>query len=310
MRAGESDTLAAQLIAALGSGTEPGDVDRDALNQDLADAVAHARAAWPEVRTTPEEYVRFLAGRIDAGADLRRAVDGLALVDLWLSCAVLAGDDDAIRTFVGLVDEVAALAMRRARLEDDGGRELAQAMRALLIVGDGAQEPLLKQYRGTGSLRGWLRVALLRRGLRMKMRRNRMAPLGEQASAALLAAPLDPELEHLKRHYREEFRVAFRTALEGLAARDKRVLRYYLVERLTIAQIGGIYGAHRTSVARWIAQAKKRVFRLTMGELKVRLSVEAQELESIIRLVRSSLDASLSPLYADPGEDNYDGVSD
>ena len=70
----------------------------------------------------------------------------------------------------------------------------------------------LEQYRGTGSLRAWVRAVAARALIDMHRSAVRTADVVISVDEAILenvADDTDPEIAYLKRHYRGEFRSAF-----------------------------------------------------------------------------------------------------
>jgi len=103
----------------------------------------------------------------------------------------------------------------------------------------------------------------------------------------------DPELEYMKRTYAHEFRAAFAEALGQLGAREQTLLRYHHVDGLNIDEIGAIYRIHRVTAFRWIEKAKELLARSTLEILRGRLRLPANELDSVLRMIRSQIHLSL-----------------
>ncbi len=74
------------------------------------------------------------------------------------------------------------------------------------------------------------------------------------------------------------------------------MLRYHFLQGLNIEQIGAIHSVHRATVARWLASLRKDLLESTREALARRLDVGDAEVESIMRLIRSQLDASIERL--------------
>ena len=72
------------------------------------------------------------------------------------------------------------------------------------------------------------------------------------------------------------------------------MLRLRLLDGLNIDQIGGIYGVHRATVARWIASAREQVLAGTRRELENMLDISDSEFDSLVKLVQSRIDLSIS----------------
>jgi RNA polymerase sigma-70 factor (ECF subfamily) len=89
---------------------------------------------------------------------------------------------------------------------------------------------------------------------------------------------------------------AFGDALRQLDAGDRRLLRYSIVERLTIDDVGLLAGVHRATAARHIAAARERLLEAARQYMKERLRVDTGELQSILRVCESELDVSVARL--------------
>jgi RNA polymerase sigma-70 factor (ECF subfamily) len=176
--------------------------------------------------------------------------------------------------------------------------EVKQRLRASLLVGDGERGPALADYAARGDLRGFLRVSAVRECLRIARRAQREVGLDEDALVDLAPA-MDPELERLKERYRQEFTASFIEAVKALPPRERTLLRHQAIDRLSIDQIGQIYGVHRATAARRLERARARVAELTEARLAERLSLGTEEVASVIRLVRSQLDVTLERLLDD-----------
>ncbi|MFP2931872.1 sigma factor-like helix-turn-helix DNA-binding protein, partial [Pyxidicoccus sp. 3LG] len=109
----------------------------------------------------------------------------------------------------------------------------------------------------------------------------------------------DPELAFIRERHQEDFRVAFRAALDRLDARERNLLRLHHVHGLSMDSVGATYQAPRSTVARWIVRARERLLALTRQELTVRLRLTPDELDSMLRLVGSQLDVSLRQLMTE-----------
>jgi RNA polymerase sigma-70 factor (ECF subfamily) len=58
---------------------------------------------------------------------------------------------------------------------------------------------------------------------------------------------------------------------------------------------------HRATVARWIADARAQLLEQTHAVLRDQLSVGTDELHSIMRLIQSDLDVTVTHLLKRPG---------
>jgi RNA polymerase sigma-70 factor (ECF subfamily) len=87
-----------------------------------------------------------------------------------------------------------------------------------------------------------------------------------------------------------------RSALARLDARSRALLRYQLIDGWSIDQVGKLYGVHRATAARWLADARQVLGDAIRSELATRLQISTHEVDSIVRLVQSRVDMSLDRL--------------
>ncbi len=163
----------------------------------------------------------------------------------------------------------------------------------LLVAKDG-KPPGLVGYRGKGPLRGWVRITATRELIRQAKKRSREAPLEpDRELDAALGGHIDPTLDAMKAEYRSEFAEALRAAINDLDAEDRTLLRQQVVEGLSIDEVGAAFGVHRATAARWLSRARGALVGATHKRLAERLKVPVEEIDSVMRLVSSQLDASV-----------------
>jgi RNA polymerase sigma-70 factor (ECF subfamily) len=266
----------------------------------LDDAYASARAAWPTLASVTEAELRaWIAARAHAGGGTAGDHDPgaeLRVTDLYLACACARGDGVAIalfeQHFLGEVDHAAA----KLRVSPPVADEARQVVRDLLFVGRGGSPPAISSYAGRGDLRGWTRVVAMRELLKIRARDSKEVPIGDEALLDALSPANDPELELARERYREVFARAFRDALARLPPRDRGLLRHLLIDGFTLDTIGGMYGVHRATAARWVASARQDLLDGTKAGLAKELALSGDEVDSVIRIVRSRLDLSVERL--------------
>jgi RNA polymerase sigma-70 factor, ECF subfamily len=264
------------------------------LEAALVEVCGRAEAAFPDVRCPRPTFVERLARRPPPGVDPARHVATVRAADLYLAAAAAAGDAAA----VGLVErmlsaevDAARAALRAAPSLTD---EVKQRLRAHLLAGGEDRGPAIGDYAGHGDLRGFLRISATREHLRLLRAERREVALDDDVAAAV-----DPELERLKATYRDHFTRCFLQALGELAPRERTLLRHHTIDRLSIDQIGALYGAHRATAARWLERARGKLAERTEELLAEHLSLDSVEVASVIRLVRSQLHVTLERVLAD-----------
>ncbi len=265
------------------------------LGDRLADMHADAAAAWPDVGVPPREFVEFVAARA-AG----EGMDALAprhAVDLYLACGCARNDPAAIAAFErDLLAELPAM-LARLRPSPDLVAEVAQVLRIALFVGSGTSPPRIKEYAGRGPLRSWLRITALREALRVLERMPTAHQPIEEAQTLATAAADDPELAYMRKLYGDAFRRAFRQAFSDIAPSDQDILRQAYIEGMGIDRLGAELGVHRATAARRLGRARSALLDSTRRALAADLEVDPSQIDSIIRLLGSQLEASVSALF-------------
>ena len=286
-----STALAGALEAALPAGVEIG--DRASAGAILAAAVDAARDAWPEVHVDGDAFAAFVGARLVAGP-ASAVLERLSLTELALASACARGDSAAIGVLDRMVGEQVAAAADLARAGASIRDEAAQVVRTLLLMPRPESPPAILDYAGRGPLGGWLRITAGREVVRLLRSSRREVELGDQLVDGATTAS-DPVLSRLKDRYRRELADAFHTALAELGPRDRTLLRYQLVDSLSIDDIAAIYRVHRATAARWLARVRDDLIESTRGLLAEKLGIADDEVQSVLRLVRSELNISVIP---------------
>jgi RNA polymerase sigma-70 factor (ECF subfamily) len=269
----------------------------DELRRALRDAHAVASERWPGVVIDADRFAAFVTARCDA-ADAR-ALGAVRSEQLYLTCACAAGDPAALAAFeraYGPVVEAALARMSNAVSDPD---EIKQRVREKLFVGDAETPPRITEYTGRGDLAGWVRAVAVRTALNYRRIGARETPRddAEELASLLPATGFDPELAALLERYRADVGAAVAEAIGSLPDQHRAILRYHYAERLNIEQIGAIYGVHKTTAFRRLEQARAELIGATRAALKRRLRVDDDGLLSIVRVVSSHLDLTLSGYF-------------
>jgi RNA polymerase sigma-70 factor, ECF subfamily len=267
------------------------------LEAAVADAIAACAAAWPGVRVDPDALAAHVCRVVPPDQDPAAALARLRAVDLGLASACLAGDPPALRAVDDLLRAEATRAVAELRQPGWLAEEVQQSLRHRLLLPDGDTPPRLASYEGQGALSRWLGVAATRTALNLLRDRRRETDLDEARVAELPAPDADPGLELLRRRHRGEFEAAIRDAFAALdSPRDRNLLRLYYFDRVGLEQLGRMYKVHPSTVSRWLAAIREQVFEETQRLLAERVGFASGELDSMMRLLRSDLDITLSQI--------------
>jgi RNA polymerase sigma-70 factor, ECF subfamily len=275
-----------QLVAAAGIPAPT----REAAAAAWETALGAARTAWPRVKLDDARLAQFIGERL-TGRDVASALAAAPAADLALASACAAQEPTAHAAFDEVLVEVDA-AGAATRAPKDLVDEVKQILRVQLLVARDGKPAAIAGYRGKGPLRGWVRITATRELIRHQKRRARELPI-ERSLDEVLGASTDPMLAQLKAEYRSEFATALREAIAELDAEDRMLLRQQIVDGMSIDEVGAAFGVHRATAARWLTRARGALVGATHRRLASRLAMPVEEIESVIRLVQSQLEASM-----------------
>lgn len=290
-------TAAAELLSYLDPARRAdvaGIADLDAI---LEAHLTAGAAGWPTLKLDPSTYVRHLADKLrergsESADDVIRTMPA---ADLYLAAGCTIGSPAAIAAFQATMLPVVRPALAKLGLSETIIDETEQRVLVMILVGD-PDRPAIARYSGRGQLRSWVRSIAVRTGRRLAG----VSASGEAASEIdlerLALEVHDPELAYLRERYLDEARVALTAAFAALAERPRNVLRQYYIDNLTIDQLAALYRVDRATTARWVIAARSAVLAGVRDQLAARLGTKVEEIDSILRLVRSQLDISLSHL--------------
>ena len=248
-------------------------------------AFAAGQIAWPTVRLDPQAFAAHVASHDPNGADtpLEHAAD------LYLACACVHGIPEAVRAFDEILTSGVARAIARIETNAAFVDDVTQTLREKLLLG---APPKIAEFGGRAMLRNWLATAAVRTALNMRRRKDDVA----RASLASSLGPRvvhGPEVEYLRARYRDVFEAGLGATLATLTERERTLLRMNLVERVTLERLATVYGAGRSTVARWVVAAKDKLLAGTRAHLVKTLGLSSSEYESLAAQLRSDVDVSL-----------------
>lgn len=267
------------------------------LEEALVGLVRQAKEAWPEVGMDAGAFLAHVAERLPSKGEAREVLASLRADDFFLAFACARGDARGLEAFDAHV--LSQVGMWLPREEPAVVDELRQLVRQRLLLPVDGAPPKLASYAGRGPLGQWVRAVTLRLLVDRQRASPREMPMEEAPMALAERLGADPELAFIRERHQEDFRVAFRAALGRLDARERNLLRLHHVHGLSMDAVSATYQAPRSTVARWIALARERLLTLTREELTTRLGLTPDELDSLLRIVRSQLEVSLRQLMTD-----------
>jgi len=295
------DALSAVLLGRLGITTAEGAAETAGLDTALRDMVLAAQARWPSLSLGADEFVRYVAERLEGAVlgELASSVSGVRAEDLFLACACARGDRHAIAAFEATYFADVDGTLTRLRLRGTSVEDVKQTLRSKLFVGEEGSRLKIADYSGRGELRSWFRVVAVRQALSDARKTRREVGLDQEMSEAAPGTSSDPELVYLRTKYRAEFKDAFRGAIDALSSPERNLLRHHYIDKLSIDRIGAIYRIHRMTAARRLTAIREKLVESTRHRLAEHLKLDTAELASVLRLVQSDADVTLRRLLGD-----------
>jgi RNA polymerase sigma-70 factor (ECF subfamily) len=247
---------------------------------DLTSLFDEGRRAWPAIVLDPAAFDRFV---------LEHAPDAdfsnLRAVDLYLACACAESDPRALAEFDATFLRHTAVVLARWHPTERFVDDVRQQVRERLFV-----EGKIRQYAGHGSLAAWVRVVTARVAANMRRQEKPHADVDDMA----IGTAIDPELGIIQERYGDAFSAALRDAIASLAPDDRNLVRLHYLDGLNIERIGALFHVARATIGRRVIAVRERILEETHRLLRERLNATPSEIESLLQLVRSRLDVSLS----------------
>lgn len=273
--------------------------DRAELAGAVEEFFARAREARPGDWIEPPALAERLGELLGESPDPLGELGALRAGDLVVAAAALAGHHQACAELEAEIHGIAAAVVGRMGGGPGEADETAREVVEKIVAGSADRAPRIADYRGRGSLGGWLRATVSRTYLNRMRSRKREVLIGDQGVLdALDDQRADPALAHLKALYRAEFAEAFEAAIGTLTHRQRAVLRYRFVDGATVETVAAVFRVHRSTCHRWIVEARAALAAATERRLRSKLSLSESDFEQVRQLVESQLELSLSRIFA------------
>jgi RNA polymerase sigma-70 factor (ECF subfamily) len=257
--------------------------------------VRSGAAAHPDLALDAGAFVRRLATHVEAEGPI--VPDDLHADDFFLAAACLEGVEGAVTVLQR--DFLSQIPLYLTRVTKSSDREkaedIAQSIAERVVVSDGTHPPRLADYSGKGPLGGWLRVVSVRMGLNANRKKDGWV---SESDAPEVPAGLDPELDHFKLRYKDEFKAAFEASFAALDDDQRLLLRLHSSGAHRGEDIAKIVGVDRSTAMRRLARAREVLFETTKATMTGKLGISPTEFESIARAVRSQIELTLSRVLA------------
>jgi RNA polymerase sigma-70 factor (ECF subfamily) len=224
------------------------------------------------------------------------ALEKLAWADLLLAEGCAKGDTVSLSELEAKVMPKVRQAITKIDASSVFVDEALQAVRERLLAKMNGEEPRIRQYSGEGPLANWARVAGVRVALNVR-RAHAKGP--EQEPAEDLHDPLpaaSPELDFLRAHLAEKFKVALSDALATLSPQDRNLLRMHLIDGLSLERLGTMLNVHKSTLSRRLQKLEGELVAGTREALQRRFGIRSKELASAMKVFSQRVSFSVRTL--------------
>jgi RNA polymerase sigma-70 factor, ECF subfamily len=255
-----------------------------------ASLYARGRAAHPKLAASEEAFGQAVARAVAVPS--YAGPDSIAAADLYLARACAEGARGAAAAFERQFAKTIRRAASRVLPTRDEREEAEQRARQEILVGGQGAGPRIAEYLGNGPLDAWISVAAIR--VAISLGRSESAERRLRARALAEATGADAERLLKNEEMRREIEPAVSAALGRLPARDRLILGLFLVSGMTLEAIGKSLGITHQAVSKHLAKSRDAILVDIRSTVAERLKISTDELMSIMRLVASQLDASIT----------------
>jgi RNA polymerase sigma-70 factor (ECF subfamily) len=249
---------------------------------------------WPDLTLEADAVIAHLAR---LGVD--PASEHPHTADLYLACGCARGQPAAIAIFERELMPVVRVAARKIDPAAEFIDEVAQAARERLLVASHGEAPRIAEYSGRGTLAAWVRIAAMRIAMNLLRPRRKHVLIDDDAFFEELPRASEADRRRVGARYADVCSEALREGFAKLTARERNLLRMHHLHGLTVDEMAPTFRVHRATVARWLSHARERLLETTREGVKARLQIGNDEADSILRVLLSRLDVSVSRLLAE-----------
>lgn len=303
----EARPLSSLFLPHVKAPADPSWVAGGALEERLQQLLDAGRAAWPDIKNSPSQFIPYLAERLPADEDLAASLLAAHADDLYLACGCVAALPGALQAFdERFLSQVPAF-LAGLRPPPFFVDEVRQVLREKLLLGrrsaEEAPAPRLAEYSGRGTLRGWLRITALRTARSLVRNKDEQHDHRDGDEVLrLVAGAQSPETDYLRGRYQPELRQAIRAAIATLPLEQRNLLRLHFMDGLRLEQIGALFQVNKSTISRWLASAREAILAETRRLMFERMGTSAAELDGLMAQLQSQLEVSIAEVLEDaPG---------
>jgi RNA polymerase sigma-70 factor, ECF subfamily len=267
----------------------------------------------PRVEKALEKYL-FRDNENASGAEIKAFVDELRADDLCLVLACERGDETAWSELVKTQDATVKAAARRISPKAEDADDLASSIWAELYGlkhdKDGKLKSKLSYYSGRGSLGGWLRAIVAQLAVDQFRKQSRFVQIEESRefenlanessekteNSSVVSHSDNPEQIFTEKQTTRDVSEALNSAIAGLGADDKLLLKLYYYDELKLKEIGQTFGYHEATASRKIVRIQTEIRSVVQKTLKNQHGRSEDEVKRYLSETASKLGISFEKL--------------
>ncbi len=247
-------------------------------------------------------------------SDIRSFVNDIHSDDLLLILACERGDEAAWEELVAKYDHTVKSAARKISANNEDAEDLASSIWAELFGlrtgDDGRKKSKLIYFSGRGSLAGWLRAVVSQLAIDQFRKHSRFVQIeearefenlandaAETSDVHIFSHSENPEEIFSENRTGDDVASALRSAIEGLAAEDKLILKMYYFEDLKLKEIASTFGFHEATASRRLARIQTDIRKAVERILRERHGWSGGEIKRYLSETAARLGLNVEKLF-------------
>jgi len=235
--------------------------------------------------------------------------------DLCLIVACEKGDETAWEDLVANFDSTVKSAARKISSNNEDAEDLASSIWAelygLRVDADGNKKSKLAYYSGRGSLAGWLRAVVSQLAVDQFRKQSKFVQIEEDREFENLANEAlngdgphfgsraeNPENLYSDSRTTADVSAALSTAIAGLEAEDRLILKLYYFDSLKLKDIAATFGYHEATASRKLTRVQSEIRKGVEKSLKTQHGWTDSEVKKYLSETATSLGINLETMFA------------
>ncbi len=250
-----------------------------------------------------------------ANTEIEEFVREIRADDLCLIVACENGDETAWEDLVANFDSTVKSAARKMSSNNEDAEDLASSIWAelygLRIDAEGKKKSKLAYYSGRGSLAGWLRAVVSQLAIDQFRKQAKFVQVEDDREFEVLANESsgndnnhfashgkNPEELFSQGQATSDVSEALSTAIGGLEAEDRLILKMYYFDDLKLKDIAATFGYHEATASRKLTRVQSDIRKGVEKNLRERHGWTDTEVKRHLSDTAASMGLNLETMFA------------